>query len=157
MSSFTGRVLLLFVFIAGAYIGAVTGQEPDSTGSTASYGDMELLTQVRGIFSRSCATGGCHSGSYPKMKLNLEAGDLTEMVVDVPSIQNPERKLADSANPAASYLLIKVIGGEEMKGKFMPINLPPLTDDEISTVAMWIESLGDTTKADSTETEKKSP
>jgi hypothetical protein len=157
MPSFTGRVLLLIAFMAGAFIGGVTGQESDSTEFATTIGDMVLLEQVREIFSRSCATGGCHSGTYPKMKLSLEADDIPESVVDMPSIQYPELMRVDPGEPEDSYLLIKIAGGEEMEGKLMPINLPPLKDEEIDAITMWINSLADAAREDSIDTEKKSP
>jgi len=157
MPSFTGRVLLLITFLAGAFIGGVTGQEPDSIEFTATHGDMVLLEQVREIFSRSCATGGCHSGTYPKMKLSLEADDVPESMVDMPSIQYPELMLVNPGEPEDSYLLIKIAGGEKMNGKLMPINLPPLKAEEIGAITMWINNLTNAARKDSIDTEKKSP
>jgi hypothetical protein len=90
---------------------------------------------------KSCSVSGCHSGKYPKIKLNLEEDEMLDALVDVPSRQAAGRKLVDTENPETSYLLVKLKGGEGLVGAVMPINLPPLGAPEIETMERWVWSL----------------
>ena len=42
---------------------------------------------------------------------------------------------------AGSYLIAKLLGQEGICGVRMPRNLPPLPDEEIATIAAWIDAL----------------
>ncbi len=93
------------------------------------------------ILKRSCAISGCHRGEYPKAKLNLEPEKMYAATANVESMQIESLKLIDTSNPEASYLLMKIRGDEGIKNNRMPINAPPLKEDEIRTVRLWIHVL----------------
>ena len=86
---------------------------------------------------------GCHEGERPKANLDLSAEDLRPALLDVPSRQIKEILLIDSKDPGRSYMLMKVAGGEGIKGRKMPVgNVPGLSADEISLFADWVRSFG---------------
>ena len=60
------------------------------------------------IFTPSCAKSGCHSGSRPPLGLDLSAGVAFDNIVDVPSAEEPQRKLIEPGDPSSSYLLSKL-------------------------------------------------
>jgi len=93
------------------------------------------------IFKRSCATSGCHAGSYPKARLSLEPANMTEAVADVPSRQIDTLMLVDTKEPSRSYLLMKIRGDEGIKGELMPIDMPRLKTAEVETIELWAASL----------------
>jgi hypothetical protein len=98
-----------------------------------------LDMKVREIFGKSCATSGCHGGKSPKLQLSLEAEDLPASLIGIPSRQNDKLVLIDTKDPSQSYLLLKITGGDGMKGRKMPIMKPPLSDEEMKSVVTWIK------------------
>jgi len=103
--------------------------------------DAKLTDRVTQIFQKSCATGGCHSGAYPKKKLNLEADKFVAAIVDQPSLQIDSLKLVDTKTPEKSYLLMKVKGSKGIVEAKMPVDAPPLKSEEIKAIEDWIVSL----------------
>ena len=100
-----------------------------------------LKANVAEIFTRDCATSGCHQGSLPKANLNLEKDAFIQSILDVPSRQINSLKLVDLQNPAASYLLMKIKGAEGIAKDRMPINAPPLKAADIELIDNWIKAL----------------
>lgn len=132
--------VLALTFLAGIVF---AGQEEEAdTVSTGSRKD-ELEIRVTEIFGKSCATSTCHGGEHPKMQLSLEAEEIPANMIGVPSKQNGELMLIDTKDPSLSYLLLKVTGGEGMKGKKMPVMLAPLTDDELASVMTWVRGFAE--------------
>lgn len=127
--------ILILVFMIGAALPG-TGDETDTVKTTSE--SVELEAEVIKIFGKSCAASTCHGGEHPKMQLSLEADSIPANLVGVPSRQNDELMLIDTKDPSQSYLLIKMTGGEGMKGKKMPVMKAPLTEDELATVTAWI-------------------
>ena len=131
--------VLVLVFLLGAAI-AGPGEEADTLkavpekDASAQKLDMKIVE----IFGKSCATSSCHGGEHPKMNLSLEADDIPANMLGVPSRQNGKLMLIDTRDPSQSYLLLKMTGGEGMKGKKMPIMKAPLTEDEKTAVMTWI-------------------
>lgn len=141
MKGFALIATLALVFLIGAAI-AGPGDEADTL-KAAPEGDasaQKLEMKVKEIFGKSCATSGCHGGEHPKMDLSLEADDIPANMIGVPSRQNSKLMLIDTKDPSQSYLLLKMTGGKGgIKGKKMPIMKKPLTEEEMTTVTMWIE------------------
>ena len=139
MKGFALTATLALVFLLGAAI-AGPGDEADTL-KAAPEGDssaQKLEMKVKEIFGKSCATSGCHGGEHPKMDLSLEADDIPANMIGVPSRQNSKLMLIDTKDPSQSYLLLKMTGGEGMKGKKMPIMMAPLTEDELNAVMTWV-------------------
>lgn len=127
--------VLALSFLAGVVI-AGQDEEPDTTGTEPVENELDVM--VREIFGNSCAASTCHGGDHPKEELSLEADNIPENMIDVPSEQNSEYMLIDTIDPSSSYLLLKITGGEGMKGKKMPIMAPPLSDEEVKAIMTWV-------------------
>jgi hypothetical protein len=127
--------VLALSFLAGVVL-AGQEEEPDTTGTESV--ENELDVRVREIFGNSCAASTCHGGDHPKMDLSLDAEDIPENMIDVPSVQNSEYMRIDTIDPSSSYLLLKITGSEGIKGKKMPIMAPPLSDEEVKAIMTWV-------------------
>ncbi len=143
--------VLALSFIAGVVF-AGQDEEPDTT-ETESV-ENELDVRVREIFGNSCASSTCHGGDHPKKDLSLEAEDIPENMIDVPSAQNSEYMLIDTTDPSSSYLLLKIIGGEGMKGKKMPIMAAPLSDEEVKAIMTWVREFASVPEEEEEEDEE---
>lgn len=135
MRKFVLICVLALSFAAGVVF-AGQDEEPDTTGVEPVENELDVM--VRGIFGQSCASSTCHGGDHPKAGLSLEAEDIPENMIDVPSVQNSEYMLIDTVYPSSSYLLLKITGGEGMKGKKMPVMAKPLSDEDIKAIESWI-------------------
>lgn len=93
------------------------------------------------VFTPSCGLTGCHAGADAVAGLDLSAGSAYERTVDVPSGQVPDLMRVEPGNPADSYLLIKILGGDRMApGTFqMPIGTE-LSEHQVSLVEDWIQA-----------------
>ena len=117
---------------------------------------------VEPLFERSCTGAGCHGPATPALGLDLSsaaavrATALGRLSREFPSgattIEGARGALALSAlpivdvvagagRPATSYLVYKVLGDPHILGDAMPppdAAQPPLTMDEVRTLAAWI-------------------
>ena len=109
---------------------ACDGGEPEPTGPTLS-GDVQPL------FSRNCATYGCHGGPELQTGLDLNEGAAHGSLVGVASAQRPEMLRVAPGEPDASYLLVKM-RGEADEGDLMPPGFAPLAETDLSVVEEWI-------------------
>jgi len=97
------------------------------------------LAQIQNqIFNNSCAVSNCHAGTTPQANLNLSAGQSYSNLVNVPSQQMPSLQRIEPGNSAESYL-IKKLEGNGIRGQRMPFNQPPLSDDLINKIKLWID------------------
>lgn len=92
------------------------------------------------IFDQSCAVSTCHVGNNAPLGLDLSAGNARQNLVGVPSIWNSNLDRVDPGNPDDSFLIIKLEGDDPRigAGARMPLNMPPLSADEIGAVREWI-------------------
>lgn len=127
--------LLTLSFMAGVVF---AGQDEEADTVKTLSESEKLEARVTKILNASCASSTCHGGKNPKEKLSLEADDIPENMIDVPSRQNSELMLIDTKDPSQSYLLLKMTGGEGMKGKRMPVMMAPLKDDDMKDVMTWV-------------------
>ena len=114
------------------------------------------LGSVQDIFDRRCSGGGCHLDtagqspagclSAPAAGLSLCAPESWAALVQVPSRQTATLPLVEAGDSARSYLLRKLLpataDGGPVAGVVGQREPPgaPLTDDELRTVAAWIDS-----------------
>lgn len=144
--------LLILAAVAAAVIPVLAQETPapadsalaDSTGAAAGRKTaLKLEKEILPVIRRSCSVSGCHEGERPKANLDLSADDLRPALLDVPSRQVKEIFLIDSKDPGRSYMLMKVTGGEGIKGRKMPVgNVPGLSAEEISLFADWVRNFG---------------
>lgn len=93
------------------------------------------------IFKQNCSISGCHKGVYPQMNLNLEQDKFLSALLNISSQELRQHKLVDTENPEKSYLLLKIKGDKTIIGKRMPLDAPPLYEEEIEAIKNWIYSL----------------
>jgi hypothetical protein len=126
--------LALFAF--DARLGATFKEE------SVSQPDIETLTdRVEKIFSKSCGISGCHQGKYPKMMLNLEPDKFMNSLLSISSKEMSSMHLVNAEDPEKSYLLKKIRGDKGVVGGRMPLESPPLKEEEMKTIEDWVWSL----------------
>jgi len=95
------------------------------------------LTQIQNeIFTPSCATSGCHSGSNPPDGLHLTAGDSYSNIVNVNAVQSDLDRI-EPGDPDSSYLYRKLLGTGIVANR-MPLGAPRLPQEQIDLVKQWI-------------------
>lgn len=100
-----------------------------------------LQEEVTTILKQNCSVSDCHRGTYPRMNLNLEEDKFLKALLNIPSQEIPSLKLVDKENQEQSYLLMKIKGDKKIVGRRMPLDSPPLREDEIKIIEDWISSL----------------
>ncbi len=103
----------------------------------------QIQEQVASIFSQTCAQVGCHTGSTPQMGLSLEEEAFVGHTVNQPSRERPDLRLIHPGSPDSSYLVKKVRGDDDIVGAPMPFTGDRLSEQEISTIASWVNALAD--------------
>ena len=88
------------------------------------------------VFSAICI--GCHIGAAAAQGLRLDPENSYDMLVGVPSVDRPELFRVAPGNPDASYLIRKLEGGPDIVGAQMPLNTPPLRQNTINSIRVWI-------------------
>ena len=106
---------------------------------TAQNAAPAVPASVRKIFMSHCTE--CHSGASPSAGMSLEPARLPASILDKPSAAKPDFKIADSAVPERSYLLMKLRGAAGIAGSRMPLRANRLKDEDIRTLADWLAGL----------------
>jgi PKD domain-containing protein/cytochrome c len=118
------------------------GGKPPPAGSTPQVpaGTVDFATDIQPIFNRSCS---CHTTLNPQGGLVLKEGLSYGALVGVASAQRPQLLRVKPGDPEASYLFIKIdpspASRAQLSGDLMPLELPPLTADDVATIRRWIE------------------
>lgn len=134
-------LVVIIVMIAFGYYQRTTAFSDKIVITEADSLKVNLQKQVASIFNANCSTAGCHKGKYPKKKLNLEEDKFVEALVNVPSRELEGYKLVDTQAPEKSYLLMKIKSQQGIVGDPMPVEAPPLKENEINTIETWVFSL----------------
>lgn len=92
----------------------------------------DVQVRAAAVLEDSC--GICHDGSEG---MNLE-GDPAALVGLLASNGRP---LVVAGDPQRSYLLHKIQGGPDIDGDPMPLDEPPLSEEDQRAIRMWIASL----------------
>jgi hypothetical protein len=104
-----------------------------------SEGDLE--NRVITIFEKNCTNAGCHSGSYPQLGLDLTKGAFYGTTVNKPSVEKPQMKRIKPGAPDSSYLVMKILGSEDITGLRMPFGKDPLSEEEIAVIVDWVKNM----------------
>ena len=121
---------LLCVVLALAGLGTALAQANAQTGT-------DIPANIIEIFKKNCA--GCHTGQRPPKGLSLIPSKVAN-AINAPSTEKPALKLIDTANPEASYLLKKILGGKDISGSRMPRG-KHMAEADIETLKAWILGL----------------
>lgn len=87
------------------------------------------------VFTPTCAISGCHNGSVPP---DLSPGRAYENIVNVPNSQHPDVPRIKPGEPEASYLYLKMAGGDDIVGALMPLQALPLSQQALDSIRVWI-------------------
>jgi len=98
-----------------------------------------FLSIQTNIFTPSCATSGCHSGSAPAEGLNLSDANSFNNIVSINSEQFPSLNRVEAGDADSSYLVRKIEGTASI-GLQMPRNRPALSVDKIQAIRDWIDN-----------------
>ncbi|MBW2579668.1 MAG: hypothetical protein JRD00_01715 [Deltaproteobacteria bacterium] len=132
-----GLTLTLVVLIALFSLGCAG--EGSDLGENGGGLESTLSSIQENIFSPICAQPGCHRGPTAPEGLGLDsASESFDNLVSVPSRQQPVLFLVDPGIPDDSYMVWKIEGRAAIDGGQMPLNQPPLFDDEIEAIRQWI-------------------
>lgn len=103
--------------------------------------DPSFPLDVQPIFTRRCATGGCHTVASHQRDLILAEGYAYDEIVNRPSMLSSQGlPLVDPGNPANSWL-VRMISADEVAREGhprMPLASTPLTPNQIATIVNWI-------------------
>lgn len=138
-----------------AVLGACTAGEGPAGASTptdaglargdGAVGGGPCLTEAdvaAAVFAPSCAGSACHDARRPKAGLDLATPGIAERLRDVRSIHDAcaERLLLVPGDPAASFLVDKVLGRQGSCGDPMP-ELGNLAPAQRQCLAEWVAAL----------------
>ena len=95
---------------------------------------------VEAIFARSCAGNGCHvNEDEPASGLDLTPGRAYGSLVDIGSVEVPDKQRIAAGSPDDSYLLCKVSADCGFRrGARMPLDADALSDADIDVIRMWV-------------------
>ena len=93
------------------------------------------------IFDRhGCSDDLCH-GDARAGDLDLRIGSAYDELVGVPSASSPQARVepGDAEHSRLFLLLAKAtLGRDDIAGRAMPIDLPPLAQNELEALRLWI-------------------
>jgi len=123
-----GLICLAMVVLLGFTAGLVRA---------ATQPQADIPDNVKQLFKNRCVS--CHSGRKPPHGLSWEP-DKIAAAINAPSTEVVSLKIIDTANPEASYVLKKVVGGKDISGRRMPPgrHLPAA---DLETLKAWLSSL----------------
>ena len=127
---------LLIACDAGTGVGLDQNGRPFN-GNTSVPLAANLNSIQANIFTPSCATSGCHSGSAPAEGLLLSDGNSFSNLVNVTSNEVALLNRVEPGNADDSYLIRKVEGIASV-GLQMPRNRPALSTEKIQALRDWI-------------------
>lgn len=94
-------------------------------------------SDVQSVLTSNCAIAGCHIGTSSAHQLDLSEWAAYALIVNVPSLENPDLMRVKPFDPENSYLMRKV-EGNNITGERMPLGGPYLSQTEISLIRQWI-------------------
>ncbi len=105
------------------------GEEPDL---------VNFADQIQPILTVTCATSACHSMRGGKAGLVLEEGVAGGNLVNIASTEQPTLRRVLPGDPEQSYLVHKIEGRPGISGVRMPKARPPLAQEQIDLIRLWI-------------------
>jgi hypothetical protein len=88
------------------------------------------------VFSAICIE--CHIGAAAPEGLRLDAQNSYANLVNVRSVEQSNLFRVNPGNPNDSYIIHKLEGGPNITGGQMPLNRPPLQQNTINAIRVWI-------------------
>jgi methionine-rich copper-binding protein CopC len=132
--------LLLLVCAAGC---AGNGKGLDQNGQPISTGGAtggpvtaDFQSIQANVFTPICSK--CHIGASAPEGLQLDAGHSYNLLVGVPSNEQPSLLRVKSGDPDLSYMVRKIQGAPGIVGGQMPLGEAPLPQATIDAIRQWI-------------------
>ncbi len=88
------------------------------------------------VFTPICSV--CHIGAGAPEGLQLDAAHSYNLLVGVPSVEEPDLLRVKPSDPTNSYMLHKIKGSPGIVGGQMPLNETPLPQATIAAISQWI-------------------
>jgi hypothetical protein len=132
------RLLTLFPFLFAVACGELkTPTSPDG-GPPLPPDPTATFTRVQNeVFTPNCTTIACHDPLGQQSQLMLIPGQAYGNTVNVASVEMPSLMRIRPNDPGNSYLYRKITGAG-ITGDRMPLNQPPLSEQQLSLVRDWI-------------------
>src|ERR1700686_762307 len=133
--------LLLVGFAAGcAGNGAGLDQngQPISTGGSSGGGPVtaDFQSIQANVFTPICSV--CHIGASAPEGLQLDAAHSYNLLVGVPSNEQPNLLRVKPGDPDSSYMVHKIEGLAGITGGQMPLGQTPLPQATINAIRQWV-------------------
>lgn len=104
-------------------------------------GGEPTLSRIQAeVFTPTCATSNCHTGSNAPHGLDLSAGAARASLVNVASRERPDLLRVAPGDPDNSYLVKKLRGDPDIVGGRMPLGGERLPQAQIDLVVEWIRA-----------------
>lgn len=136
----TWAALLLASCAAGC---AGNGQGLDQNGQPVSAGGSgggpvtaDLQSIQDNVFTPICSK--CHIGAGAPLGLQLDAAHAYNLLVGVPSVEQPKLLRVQPGDPDDSYMVHKIEGLSGISGGQMPLGETPLPQATIGAIRQWI-------------------
>jgi len=88
------------------------------------------------VFTPICSV--CHAGPSAPEGLQLDAAHSYQLLVGVPSVEQPSLLRVKPGDPDDSYMVRKISGGPGISGGRMPLGEPALAQATIDAIRQWI-------------------
>jgi hypothetical protein len=90
------------------------------------------------VFTPICSK--CHIGASAPEGLQLDAAHSYNLLVGVPSVEEPNLLRVNPGNPDQSYMVLKIEGAPGIEGGQMPLGETPLPQETIDAIRQWISN-----------------
>ena len=112
------------------------GQPIGSGGNSGGPVTADFQSIQDNVFTPICSV--CHIGASAPEGLQLDAAHSYNLLVGVPSVEEPNLLRVKPSDPANSYMLHKIEGAPGIVGGQMPLGETPLPQATIAAISQWI-------------------
>jgi hypothetical protein len=112
------------------------GQPLGSGGNPGGPVTADFQSIQANVFTPICSK--CHIGAGAPLGLQLDAVHSYNLLVGVPSVEQPNLLRVKPSDPANSYMLHKIEGAPGIVGGQMPLGETPLPQATIAAISQWI-------------------
>jgi hypothetical protein len=107
-----------------------------SGGSGSSTVTADFQSIQDNVFTPICSK--CHIGASAPEGLQLDAAHSYNLLVGVPSVEEPSFERVKPSEPDQSYMVLKIEGASGIDGGQMPLGESPLPQATIDAIRQWI-------------------
>ena len=136
------KCVAVFLLAGCAAACAGNGEGLDSNGQPISSGNpggpltADFQSIQDNVFTPICSQ--CHIGASAPEGLQLDAGHSYNLLVGVPSVEQPSLLRVKTGDPDLSYMVHKIEGLAGISGGRMPLGETPLPQATIDAIRQWI-------------------